>query len=194
MISRIVGALQTGSPDSRAVAATVLTSLAVVEVNKATIGAYPYAIRALVSLLFDGKVREKKEAATALYALCSFPDNRRRAVECGAVPILMRIADSGLERAVEVLGLLAKCKEGRDGIERFNGCIRVLVRFLKNGSSRGVEYALLTLHLLCFYSVDMCVEAWREGVLEIAIGLLEDDNEKIGRYALGLVKVLSSSH
>ncbi|WKA11620.1 hypothetical protein VitviT2T_029100 [Vitis vinifera] len=28
----------------------------------------------------DGKVREKEEAATALYAIYSFPDNRRRAV------------------------------------------------------------------------------------------------------------------
>ncbi|PQQ08829.1 U-box domain-containing protein 8 [Prunus yedoensis var. nudiflora] len=38
----------------------MLTSLAVVEVNKATIGAYPYAIRALVSLLRDGKVERRK--------------------------------------------------------------------------------------------------------------------------------------
>ncbi|KAK9267483.1 hypothetical protein L1049_009909 [Liquidambar formosana] len=189
-IGRIVAALNGGSPDCRAVAATMLTSLAVVEVNKATIGAYPYAIRALVSLLRDGKGREKKEAATALYAICSFPDNRRRAVECGAVPILIRIADSGLERAVGVLGLLAKCKEGREEIGRFNGCVSIMVRVLKGGSSRGVQYALLTLNSLCCYSKELCLEARKEGVLEICMGLVEDENEKIRRNASSLIEVL----
>ncbi|KAH7545859.1 hypothetical protein FEM48_Zijuj01G0138300 [Ziziphus jujuba var. spinosa] len=193
-IGRIIGALQGGSSNCRALAATMLTSLAVVEVNKATIGAYPYAIRTLVSLLSDGKGREKKEAATALYAICSFPDNRRRAVQCGAVPILMRIADSGLERAVEVLGLLAKCREGREEMERFEGCVRILVRILKNGSSRGIQYALLTLNSLCCFSEEMCGEARKEGILEICMGLLDDDYEKIWRNASNLIQVLSGNH
>ncbi|XP_059623716.1 U-box domain-containing protein 8 [Cornus florida] len=189
-IGRIVAALHGGSPDCRAVAATMLTSLAVVEVNKATIGAYPYAIRALVSLLRDGNGREKKEAATALYAICSFPDNRRRAVDCGAVPILIEIADMGLERAVEVLGLLAKCKDGRQEMVKLNDCIRILVHVLKNGSSRGVQYALLTLNSLCCYSEAMCLEALQEGIFEICLGLLEDDNEKIRKNAAILFQVI----
>ncbi|KAB2637498.1 U-box domain-containing protein 8 [Pyrus ussuriensis x Pyrus communis] len=192
-IARIVEVLQGGSPNSRAVAATMLTSLAVVEVNKATIGAYPCAIRALVSLLGDGKSREQKEAATALYTICLFPDNRRRAVECGVVSILIRIAESGLERAVEVLGLLAKCKEGREEMGRFNGCVGILVRVLENGSSRGVQYALLTLNLLCSYSERMRVEAKNEGALAICVGLVEDDNERIGKNASNLVQILSGN-
>ncbi|KAE8664495.1 U-box domain-containing protein 8 [Hibiscus syriacus] len=47
-INRVVKVLRLGSPDCRAIAATIITSLAVVEVNKATIGAYPDAIQALV--------------------------------------------------------------------------------------------------------------------------------------------------
>ncbi|KAL5579202.1 hypothetical protein UlMin_011644 [Ulmus minor] len=182
-IGGIVAALVGGSPNCRAVAATVLTSLAVMEVNKATIGAYPYAIGALVSLLKDGKGREKKEAATALYAICSFPDNRRRAVQCGAVPILLRIADSGS------IGL-----EGREEMERFNGCVRILVRILRNGSSRGIQYALLTLNPLCLYSKEICGEARREGVLEICMGLLDDENEKIRRNTSNLIQVLIGNH
>ncbi|KAA8519929.1 hypothetical protein F0562_014161 [Nyssa sinensis] len=107
-IARIVAALRGGSAESRAVAATILTSLAVVEVNKATIGAYPYAIRALVSLLRDGNGREKKEAATALYC----------------------------------------------------------------------------------YIEEICLEVLKEGVFEIGLGLLEDDNEKIRRNASSLIQVL----
>ncbi|KAJ7946878.1 RING-type E3 ubiquitin transferase [Quillaja saponaria] len=190
-ICRVVAALRGGSSDCRALAATLLTSLAVVEVNKATIGAYPHAISALVSLLRDGKGREKKEAATALYAICSFPDNRRRAVECCAVPILLRIADSGLERAVEVLGILAKCKEGREQMERLPGCIQILVRVLRNGTWRGVQYALLTLNSLCCNSEEMCLEATEGGVLEICTGLLEDDNVKVRRNASSLIQILS---
>ncbi|KAL1336084.1 hypothetical protein HN51_030484 [Arachis hypogaea] len=182
------------SPDCRALAATTLTSLAVVEVNKATIGAYPHAIESLVALVRDGKGREKKEAATALYALCSFPDNRRRAVECGAVPVLLRSVDCGLERAVEVVGVLAKCKEGREQMERFHGCVQILSRVLRNGSSRGVQYALLALNSLCCGSEVASMEAIREGLLETCLGFLEDDNEKVRRNASALLQNLRGNN
>ncbi|OAY26020.1 U-box domain-containing protein 8 [Manihot esculenta] len=190
-IGRVVTVLRAGSPDSRAISCTILTSLAVVEVNKATIGAYPNAIQALVALLNYGKGREVKEAATALYAICSFPDNRRRAVECGAVPILVRIGEMGLERAVEVLSVLVKCEEGRDEMGRIGGCLRVLMKVIKNGSQRGIQCALFTLNLLCCYCEELCGEAKREGVLEICLGLMEDDNEKVRRNASNLVQTLS---
>lgn len=193
-ISSIIAALCDGeSADCRATAATVLTSLAVVEVNKATIGAYPFAIRGLVTLLNDGGGRERKEAATALYALCSFPDNRRRAVECGAVEILVNSLDSGLERAVEVLGLLAKCKRGREEMVRFNGCVKILIHVLRNGSSRGVQYALLTLNSLCLTSEVICMESLKEGVFELCLRFLEDDNEKVRRNASSLIKVFGGA-
>ncbi|XP_028781106.1 U-box domain-containing protein 8-like [Neltuma alba] len=190
VIVRVVAVLLGGSPNCRAIAATMLTSLAVVAVNKATIGAYPCAIEALVSLLRNGKGREMKEAATALYAICSFTDNRRRAVECGAVPILLGAADSGLERAVEVLGILAKCKEGREEMESYHGCIQILARVLRNGSSRGVQYALLALNSLCRTSERMRLEAVKEGILEIGLALLDDDSEKVRRNSSNLIQVL----
>lgn len=193
-ICSIIAALCGGeSADCRATAATVLTSLAVVEVNKATIGAYPFAIKGLVTLLREGGGRERKEAATALYALCSFPDNRRRAVECGAVEILVSSLNSGLERAVEVLGLLAKCKRGREEMVRFNGCVKSLVHVLRNGSWRGVQYSLMTLNSLCLSSEVICVEALKEGVFELCLRLLEDDNEKVRRNASSLIKVFGGA-
>ncbi|XWS12762.1 hypothetical protein CRYUN_Cryun37aG0118100 [Craigia yunnanensis] len=193
-INRVVKVLRVGSPDCRAIAATIITSLAVVEVNKATIGAYPDAIRALVCLLIAGKGREKKEAATALYAICSFADNRRRATDCGAVPILVGLLASGLERAIEVLGLLVKCKEGREEMMKVNGCVKVLVEALRNGSSRGVQYGLFTLNCLCNYNESFCFEARSEGVLEICMGLVEEENEKIRRFTSSLVQTLRGKH
>ncbi|PWA79276.1 plant U-box 8 [Artemisia annua] len=181
------------SSDCRATAATVVTSLAVVEVNKATIGAYPFAIKGLVSLLNVGCFRERKEAATALYALCSYPDNRRRAVECGVVSVLVNALSEGLERAVEVLGLLAKCRRGREEMVRFDGFVRVLVNVLREGSSRGVQYALMTLNLICLSSESVCAEALREGVFELCLRFLEDDSEKVRRNASSLIKVFGGA-
>ncbi|KAK9064211.1 hypothetical protein SSX86_015591 [Deinandra increscens subsp. villosa] len=193
-ICKIIDVLNGGEfGECRAMAATVLTSLAVVEVNKATIGAYPFAIQGLIGLLREGGGRERKEAATALYALCSFPDNRRRAVECGAVGILLSLLDSGLERAVEVLGLLAKCRRGREEMVRFDGCVKVLIHVLRNGSSRGVQYALLTLNSLCLSSEVVCMEALKEGVFELCLKFLEDDSEKVRRNASSLIKVFGGA-
>ncbi|XP_043710163.1 U-box domain-containing protein 8-like, partial [Telopea speciosissima] len=191
-IQRVVGVLQSegGTPNCRALAATMLTSLAVVEVNKATIGSYPFAIKALVSLLRDGSSREKKQAATALDALCSFPDNKKRVVECGAVQILIQMADSWVDRAFEVLSLLAKCKEGREEMARFDGCVPILVGVLRNGTSRSVQHALSALISICSYSEQVGSEARREGVVDICLGLLDDESEKITRNASSLIQGL----
>lgn len=190
-IDRVVNFLVgVASSDCRALAATIITSLAVVEVNKATIGAFPGAIEALVMILRDGKGREKKEAATALYALCCFRDNRKRVVDCGAVPILLRNVECGLERGVEVIGVLAKCKEGREQLESYGGCVKILVSVLRNGSSRGIQYALLALTLVCLHSKEILLMTLQEGVLEICIGLVEDDSEKVRRNASNLIRVL----
>ncbi|KAJ6367574.1 U BOX DOMAIN-CONTAINING [Salix viminalis] len=191
VIGRVIKVIRAGTPSSRAIGCTMLTSLAVVEVNKATIGAYPNAVKTLILVLYNGKGREVREAATALYAICSFVDNRKRAVECGAVPILMRIGGMGLERAVEVLSLLVKCKEGREEMRKVNGCLEVFVKVIRNGSERGVQCALLTLNCLCCFAEEMCVEAKKDGVLEICVGFLDDENERVRRNAATLVQTLS---
>ena len=57
--------------------------------------------------------RPPSSKVQALYELCKLPENRRRAVREGAAPTLADFAAVGSARAVEVLGLLAKCREGR---------------------------------------------------------------------------------
>ncbi|KAG2249074.1 hypothetical protein Bca52824_088702 [Brassica carinata] len=168
VVRRIVAVLRVGSPDCKAVAATLLTSLAVVEVNKATIGSYPDAISALVSLLRHGNDRERKESATALYALCSFPDNRKRVVDCGSVGILVEAADSGMERAVEVLGLWLSVEEGEE-MSRVSGFVEVLVNVLRNGSLKGIQYSLFILNCLCCCSREIVEEVKRKVWLRYAL-------------------------
>ncbi|PKU76903.1 U-box domain-containing protein 8 [Dendrobium catenatum] len=182
-------ALAAGGPNA-ALAATILTSLAVVEVNKCTIGAHPSAIPTLSGLIRSGKGRERREAATALYELSKFPDNRPRAVRSGAVPALVSFASDGSERAVEVLGLIAKCIEGREAMRNVKGFVKVLAGVLREGRARGVEHALLVLNLTCSDSVNMICEVKQEGVEEICFMLVELDNGKVGRNALMMVRTL----
>ncbi|GAB4846074.1 hypothetical protein Ancab_025072 [Ancistrocladus abbreviatus] len=104
--------------------------------------------------------------------------------------ILLKVVELGLERAVEVLGLLAKCREGRQEMVKYHGAVEILVGVLVNGSCRGVQYALLTLNSLCCDSERVCLEAKNEGVFDICIGLLEDNDEKIKRSAASLIQVL----
>jgi hypothetical protein len=80
------------------------------------------AIPLLVSLLENGGARGKKDAATALFALCSgAPENRQRVVETGAVrPLLDLMADpesSMVEKAAYVLNSLGISGEGRAAVE-----------------------------------------------------------------------------
>ncbi|KAK9133666.1 hypothetical protein Scep_013194 [Stephania cephalantha] len=182
--------------NSRAYAATVLTSLAMLDVNKGTIGAHPCAISVLVSLLSGGNERERREAATALFVLCSFDDNKKRAVECGAVGVLVELGGVGVERALGVLSLLGKCREGREEMGRNVGCVvGVLVGVLRGGkSARSVVYALSLLNSLCCGGGGerFGVEVMRHGGLEVCLGLVEDENDKISRNASALVQSLRS--
>ena len=140
-------------------AATALTSLATVDVNKCTIGAHPSAIPALAGLLRRGGPRERREAATALFELCKLPENRRRAVREGAAPALADFAADGSARAVEVLGLLARCREGRQELCRIPGIVSVLTGVAKSGNARAIEQALLVLNWICSESNELAVEA-----------------------------------
>ncbi|KAH0451614.1 hypothetical protein IEQ34_018913 [Dendrobium chrysotoxum] len=188
-IDSLVQALAAGGPNA-SLAATTLTSLAVVEVNKCTIGAHPFAIPALSVLLRNGKARDRREAATALYELCKFPENRRRAVRAGAVPALVYFAGDGSERAVQVLSLIAKCREGRDAMANVDGFVRVLAGVLVKGTGRGIEHALLVLNFVCSDIEKVRWEAKEEGVLEICLVLVEKDDGKIGRNALALARTI----
>ena len=147
-------------------------------------------ISELVEVLRKGKGRAVRESATAIFVLCSFHENRRRAVRCGAVPVLVKLAGIGIERAIEVLEVLGKVKEGREEMERMDGLVGVLVALLRTGSSRGVADALSLMNLLCGYSSKMRNEATEAGVMEVCEGLLGESG-KIEKNASVLMGTLN---
>ncbi|KAF0924516.1 hypothetical protein E2562_010163 [Oryza meyeriana var. granulata] len=175
-----------------AVAATALTILATVDVNKCTIGAHPSAIPALVGLLRrgGGGARERREAATALYELCKLPENRRRAVRAGAAPALADLATAGSARAAEVLGLFAKSREGRHELSRIPGIVAVLTGVASSGNARAIEQALVVLNWICSESNDLAREAIKLGAFHLCEALVNDDNCKIAKNAVELARTL----
>ncbi|OWM90204.1 hypothetical protein CDL15_Pgr006525 [Punica granatum] len=112
-IEKIAIALRGNLASCKALTAIIITSLAVVEVNKALIRECPFAVVSLIALRRDENGLEK-EASTALFAICSFSNNRKRAIASAVVLILLGIMDSCLEKVVEVLGLVAMCGKGRE--------------------------------------------------------------------------------
>ncbi|XP_078437032.1 plant U-box 8 [Wolffia australiana] len=180
----LVAALRGGSSNCQALAATAITSLAVLQVNKCTIGGHPRAIPELVGVLKKGKGRERREAATALYVLCTFKENRARCVRAGAVPVLVELAGDGLERAIEVMEQLGKGREGREAMEKADGLVAALASVLVKGSERGVGDALSLLNLLCRSSRKVRSEAVHAGVSEICT--------RMGKNASALMETLET--
>ncbi|XP_062196300.1 U-box domain-containing protein 8-like [Phragmites australis] len=176
-----------------ALAATALTSLATVDVNKCTIGAHASAIPALAGLLRRGGARERREAATALYELCKLPENRRRTLRAGAAPALADFAADGSARAVEVLGLLAKCREGRQELCRIPGIVSVLSGVASSGNARAIEQALLVLNWICSESNELTLQAIKLGAFQLCEALVNDDNCKIAKNAVELARTLEKA-
>jgi len=196
-VDSIVNVLKHGSMENRSTAAVTLTSLAMVDVNKATIGSHSDAIRALVKLLAEGDSRARKEAITALYSLCFYNDNKKRAVMAGAVPLLFGglinsagVPDDTLERPLGVLNMLATVSEGRTAIGNQRGIMGTLVRLLKQGTSRSREHAVAILSSLCCNSKQRATEAREAGALEHCRQLLDDGTMRSKRKASALMKVL----
>lgn len=131
-----------------------------------------------------------REAATALYELCKLSANRRRAVRAGSVPGLVKFGMAGSERAIEVLGQLAKSHEGKAEMRKVETFVDWLVSVARNGSARGAENALLLLNLLCSDCEEMALEALKEGALEVSLGLVRSEKGKIGNNAALLVRTL----
>ncbi|KAI4368206.1 hypothetical protein MLD38_016790 [Melastoma candidum] len=193
--------------DCRAIAATVITSLAVVEVNKAVIGEDESVIGSLVGLVREGCGRERKEGLTALCTLCStYEGNRRRAVREGAVAAALTAVKEvpGLARGVELLGMLGKCREGRVEMVKVRGCVGMLVKVVVNrgfgrnssgyAANRGkeLEYGLMGLYWVCYESERVREEVRREGLEEECLRLVDEENanDKVSRNAKNLLKVL----
>lgn len=172
-IKSLVYVLKTGTESSKQNAACALLNLSLIDDNKQSIGVCG-AIPPLVALLLNGSNRGKKDALTALYKLCAMKQNKERAVSAGAVkPLVALISEQGTgltEKAMVVLSSLAGIQEGRVAIVEEGG-IPALVEAIEDGTTKGKEFAVLTLLQLCADSVRNRGLLVREGGIPPLVGL-----------------------
>ncbi|GFZ13539.1 ARM repeat superfamily protein [Actinidia rufa] len=91
-------------------------------------------IKALVDLLHMGTLRGKKDAATALFNLSIFHENKARIIQAGAVKYLVELMDPATEmvdKAVALLANLSTITEGCTAIVRAGGIYHYLLRLLR---------------------------------------------------------------
>ncbi|CAA6675147.1 unnamed protein product [Spirodela intermedia] len=127
----------------------------------------------LVELLGNGTPRGKKDAATALFNLSIFHENKARIVQAGAVRHLVELMDPAagmVDKAVAVLANLTTIHEGRLAIGHEGG-IPALVEVVELGSARGKENAAAALLHLCTNSNKFCTLVLQEGAVPPLVAL-----------------------
>ncbi|XP_047324089.1 U-box domain-containing protein 1-like [Impatiens glandulifera] len=153
-INGIIEVLQSGrSMEARENAAATVYSLSMIDDFKATIGAHPKAIMALVCLLTEGTTSGKRDAATALLNLAVYNVNRVNIVASGAVPLLIDLLmddKAGItDEALSVLSLLLGCSEGLTEIRKSRVLVPLLIDLLRFGSPKGKENSITLILGLC---------------------------------------------
>ncbi|XP_027361815.1 U-box domain-containing protein 19-like [Abrus precatorius] len=144
----IVGVLKKGIKiEARQHAAAVLFYLASNAEYGNMIGDEPEAIPSLIRLIEDGSDRSKKNGLVAIFGLLKHPENHRRVLRAGAIPLLINIL-KGCEKeelitdSLAILATMAERSEGTLAILHF-GALLVAVEILSSSTSRvGKEHCV----------------------------------------------------
>ncbi|KAG0617734.1 hypothetical protein M758_4G010600 [Ceratodon purpureus] len=185
-----------GRKEARESACLILEKLSLEESFKGTMGSSPGVMDALNNLLRDEKhLKLVKVATRTMLALCLLRENRRRAVEVGAVASLLemlpRARSATAEKALATLELLGTIEEGKEAIIDHALAVPVLVELILRVSDRGTEYAAGTLSAMCSDSIAMREAAVAHGAPTKLLLLIQSDcTARAKRKASQLLKVL----
>lgn len=92
-----------------------------------------------------------------------------------------------------MLGLLARCREGRQELCRVPGVVSVLTGAAGSGNARAIEQALLVLNWICSESNELALEAIKLQAFDLCEALVNDDNCKIAKNAVDLARTLEKA-
>lgn len=185
-----------GSINAKENACLLLEKLSLEEGFKGTMGACPGMMEALNNLMRDeNHLKLVKLATKTLLALCLLRENRRRAVEVGAVASLLEmlpwVGSATAEKVLATLELLGTIEEGKAAIIDHALAVPVLVELILKVSDRGTEYAAGTLSMMCSDSIAMREAAVAHGAPTKLLLLIQSDcTARAKRKASQLLKVL----
>ncbi|PWA87158.1 Armadillo-like helical [Artemisia annua] len=142
--------------------------------------------------------RAIKIGIKALFALCLVKQHRYKAVEAGAVTVLIdRLPDfekCDAERALATVELLCRIPEGCAAFACHALTVPLLVKIILKISDRATEYAAGALLSLCTAEERLKTEAVGAGVLTQLLLLVQSDcTERAKRKAQMLLKLLRDS-
>ncbi|KAL8170198.1 hypothetical protein V2J09_022002 [Rumex salicifolius] len=148
----LVEALRCGTIESRSNAAAALFTLSALDSNKLLIG-QAGALGPLIELLNDvgNHPLALKDAASAIFNLCILHENKGRAVNEGAVTVLLNKIKNGVHTD-ELLPILAMLSSHQKAIEETGelGAVRCLLRIIRETScARNKENCIAILYSVC---------------------------------------------
>lgn len=195
----ILRVLNSGSSlESRQIAAATLFYLSSVNGYRKLIGETPEAITGLVDLISIGTACGKKNAIVAIFGLILHPENHRRAIDAGIVPLIVDVLTSSAhkdELKSDSLAVLAKLAEQIDGTFTImqSSALDIIVGLLQSLNSRGgKEHCVSILLSLCSNGGEEVIARLIKdsSLMSSLYSLITDGTTLASKKARSLIKIL----
>ncbi|KAJ6877251.1 hypothetical protein NC651_030092 [Populus alba x Populus x berolinensis] len=193
VIPLLVESVGSGTIETRRNAAAALFSLSSLDSNKLVIGKSG-ALKPLIGLLEEGHPPAMKDAALAIFNLCLVLENRVRAVQEGAVRVILKkIMDCIL--VDELLTTLAILTSQQEAVREMGllGAVPCLIDILRESSSeRNKENCAAILHTICLNDRTKWPAVMEEERANATLSILaEHGTSRAKRKANGILKILT---
>ncbi|KAL9379276.1 hypothetical protein Peur_027758 [Populus x canadensis] len=195
VIPLLVESVRSGTIETRRNAAAALFSLSALDSNKLIIGKSG-ALEPLIGLLEEGHPPAMKDAALAIFNLCRVLENRVRAVQEGAVRVILKkIMDCIL--VDELLATLAILTSQQEAVEEMGllGAVPCLIDIIRESSSeRNKENCAAILHTICLNDHTKWRAIMEEEKANATLSILaENGTSRAKRKANGILKILNGA-
>ncbi|KAH8491235.1 hypothetical protein H0E87_023399 [Populus deltoides] len=193
VIPLLVESVRSGTIETRRNAAAALFSLSSLDSNKLIIGKAG-ALKPLIGLLEEGHPPAMKDAALAIFNLCLVHENRVRAVQEGAVRVILKkIMDCIL--VDELLATLAILTSQQEAVQEMGllGAVPCLIDIIRESSSeRNKENCAAILHTICLNDRTKWRAVMEEEKANATLSILaEHGTSRAKRKANGILKILN---
>ncbi|KAK9998017.1 hypothetical protein SO802_017620 [Lithocarpus litseifolius] len=149
-IPLLIESLKSGTIQTRSNAAAALFTLSALDPNKLIIGKSG-ALKPLIDLLDEGHPSAMKDAATAIFNICFAHENKGRAVNEGAVNVILKkIADHVL--VDELLAILAMLSSHQNAVDEMGelGAVSCLLNVIRESTcEHNKENCVAILFTIC---------------------------------------------
>ncbi|KAK9692034.1 hypothetical protein RND81_09G236900 [Saponaria officinalis] len=178
VVPLLVESLKRGTLETRCNAAAALFTLSALESNKELIGD-AYALTPLIDLLKEDNLSAMADAANAIFNLCKLPKNRGRAVNGGAVRVILRKIKDGflVGTMLSILALLATHESGTAQlVDPELRAVKCLLSIIKESTKeRDKENCIDIVYSMCRKNRDVLREVEHEEKARLTISKLADE-------------------